>query len=230
MNIEITGLTRRFGRTVAVAGADQCQEEPRRTGVRYATSVPRGPAKYAAVLKRARVKRSVAALAAAVAAGLLAVACSSSPSGGATSQLTTAQSDRGYINFAHCMRAHGVQMPDPFHIPGHTGLSIDDPPRTSGTRAAWAACGHFLQPTFNMKQAGQQALAVPRLHALTNYAQCMRAHDINMLDPTPLGQLNPGNVPGISSDFGRNSPQFRNADGACRHLLPAGVADTGSGP
>ena len=81
-----------------------------------------------------------------------------------------------------------------------------------------------------MKQAHQQALAAPRLHALTNYAQCMRAHDINMLDPTPLGQLNPGNVPGISSDFGRNSPQFRNADGACRHLLPAGVADTGSGP
>jgi hypothetical protein len=182
------------------------------------------------VLKRARVKRSVAALAGAVAAGLLVAACSSSPSGGATGQLTTAQSDRDYINFAHCMRAHGVQMSDPFHIPGHAGLSIDDPPRTSATRAAWVACGHFLQPTFNMKQAGQQAEAAPRLHALTNYARCMRAHDINMLDPNSLGQLNLGHVAGISSDFGRSSPQFRAADGACRHLLPAGVADDGSAP
>ena len=230
MNIEITGLTRRFGRTVAVAGADQCQEEPRRTGVRYAMSVPRGPAKSVAVLKRARVKRSVAALAAAVAAGLLAVACSSSPSGGATSQLTTAQSDRGHINFAHCMRAHGVQMPDPFHIAGHAGLSIYDPPRTSATHAAWAACGHFMQPAFNRKQVSQQALAAPRLRALTDYARCMRAHDIAMLDPTALGQLNLGNVPGISGHFGRSSPQFRSADTACRHLLPAGVVDNGTGP
>jgi hypothetical protein len=210
--------------------AEQCQEERRRTGVRSATSVPRGPARYAAVLKRARVKRSVAALAGAVAAGLLVAACSSSPSGGATGQLTTAQSDRDYINFAHCMRAHGVQMPDPFHIAGHAGLSIYDPPRTSATHAAWAACGHFMQPTFNRKQVSQQALAAPRLRALTDYARCMRAHDIAMLDPTALGQLNLGNVPGISSDFGRNSPQFRAADAACRHLLPAGVADNGTGP
>ena len=245
MNIEITGLTRRFGRTVAVAGADQCQEEPRRTGVRYAMSVPRGPAKSVAVLKRARVKRSVAALAAAVAAGLLAVACSSSPpapsvaslpghssaaGGGAMGQLTRAQSDRDMVNFAHCMRAHGVQMPDPFHIPGHTGLSIDDPPRTSATHAAWAACGHFMQPAFNRKQVSQQALAAPRLRALTDYARCMRAHDIAMLDPTALGQLNLGNVPGISGHFGRSSPQFRSADTACRHLLPAGVVDNGTGP
>ena len=50
------------------------------------------------------------------------------------------------VNFAHCMRAHGVQMPDPFHIAGHAGLSIYDPPRTSATHAAWAptpaTCGN----------------------------------------------------------------------------------------
>ena len=98
----------------------------RRPGLRYATGVPRALAKYAAVLRRARVKRSAAALAGAVAAGLLAAACSSSPP--ATGQLSTAQSDRDMVNFAHCMRAHGVQMQDPFHPPGHTGLSIYDPP------------------------------------------------------------------------------------------------------
>jgi len=58
----------------------------------------------------------------------------------------------------------------------------------------------------------------------------MRAHNISMLDPTTLGQLNLGHVAGISSSFGRNSPQFRAADTACRHFLPAGVADDGTGP
>jgi len=37
-------------------------------------------------------------------------------------------------------------------------------------------------------------------------------------------------VPGITSDFGRYSPQFRAADTACRHLLPTGVHDDGTGP
>ena len=210
--------------------AERRQEEPRRIRVRYATGVPRGPAvlKHAAVLRRAGVKRSAAALAGAVAAGLLAAACSSSPP--ATGQLTTAQSDRDFVDFAHCMRAHGVQMQDPFHRPGHTGLSIYDPPHNSATDPAWAACTHFLQPTFNMKQAHQQALAAPRLRALTDYARCMRAHDIPMLDPTSLGELNLGHVAGISSNFGRYSPQFRAAGAACRHFLPAGVADDGTGP
>jgi hypothetical protein len=187
----------------------------------------------------------VAVLMGVTAAWVFAAACSSSPSpppvaslpghhsaagGGAAGQLTRAQSDRGMVNFAHCMRAHGVNMPDPFHRAGHAGLSIETPPRDAATRAGYAACTHFIQPTINMKQAHQQALAAPWLRALTDYARCMRAHDIPMLDPTPLGQLNLGNVPGISSDFGRYSPQFRAADTACRHLLPAGVVDNGTGP
>ena len=73
-------------------------------------------------------------------------------------------------------------------------------------------------------------LCPPRLAALAGYARCMRAHDIAMLDPTSSGQLNLGNVPGISSNFGRNSPQFRAADAACRHLLPTGIHDDGTGP
>jgi hypothetical protein len=201
--------------------------------------------KHATALNRAGVKRSAAALAGAVVTALLAAACSSSPPApsvaslpghssaagdGATGQLTQAQSDRDFVNFAHCMRAHGVQMRDPFHRPGHAGLSIEDPPRNSATRSAYAVCTHFIQPTIQMKQAHQQALAAPRLRALTDYAQCMRAHNISMLDPTPLGQLNLGNVAGISSDFGRYSPQFRAADTACRHFLPAGVVDDGTGP
>ena len=79
-------------------------------------------------------------------------------------------------------------------------------------------------------QANYHKLTPAQLAALTRYAQCMRRHDIDMLDPTPSGQLNLGTVPGITSNFGRYSPQFRSADAACRHLLPAGVHDNGTGP
>jgi hypothetical protein len=87
-----------------------------------------------------------------------------------------------------------------------------------------------MQASINFKQAGAAAQAAPNLPALTRYAGCMRGHDISMLDPTAEGELNLGRVPGKSSDFGRYSPQFRAADSSCRHLLPAGVADNGTGP
>jgi len=148
-----------------------------------------------------------------------------------TAQLTQAQSDQDFVNFTRCMRRHGVQMSDPFHRPGHAGLSIEFPPRTAGTRSAYATCIHFVQPVISMKEAGAASAVAPHLDALTRYAQCMRGHDINMLDPTSFGALNLGNVPGMAnSDFGRYSPQFRAADAACRHYLPPGVHDDGTGP
>ena len=61
------------------------------------------------------------------------------------------------------------------------------------------------------------------------YSQCMRSHAIPMLDPDAQGILNLGNVPGIAG-VGRYTPQFRHADHVCRSLLPAGVADNGTGP
>jgi hypothetical protein len=144
--------------------------------------------------------------------------------------LTEAQSDQNMISFARCMRGQGVQMSEPVHHPGHAGLSIDMPSRGPATNAAYAVCIHFIQANITAKEAGAAAQAAPHLAALTRYAQCMRSHDINMLDPTPLGELNLGHVPGITSDFGRYSPQFRAADAACRHFLPTGIRDNGTGP
>ncbi len=192
--------------------------------------------------RRERPLRATA-LAALSAVAIALAACSSAPAGpqvahlpghggnaNGPGQLTTAQSDQDMINFARCMRAHGVQVPDPYHRAGHSGLSIEVPAQTASNRPAFSACNHFLQPLIQMKMAHGAAVAAPELPALTEYARCMRAHDINMLDPTPQGDLNLGRVPGITSNFGRYSPQFRAADGACRHLLPAGVHDNGTGP
>ena len=186
----------------------------------------------------------IGATAALLAAALLVAACSSSaagpqvaslgghPSGDTGPQrLTSAQSDRDMLSYARCMRAHGVNMADPVHIPGHPGLSLVTSATPPPSRAATAACAHFMQPIIHAKDAGAAAAMSPaRLAALTSYARCMRVHDIAMLDPTSFGALNLGRVRSISSDFGRYSPQFRAADTACRHLLPAGVHDDGTGP
>ena len=151
-------------------------------------------------------------------------------SSSSTAMPTESQWDRDAVHFAHCLRAHGVNEPDPFQRPGHSGLTVEMPPPTAANHAALAACNHFIAKMVAAKQAGaSRELAQWRPH-LVQYAQCMRAHDIPMLDPGPQGELNLGNVPGITSDFGRYSPQFRSADAACRHLLPAGVHDDGTGP
>src|SRR5579863_5902023 len=190
---------------------------------------------------RSRKAVFLTALVAFALAGFVASACSSEstptvasiPGQTTTTQATGSSStgDQGMVDFARCMRAHGVQMSDPVHLPGHTGLSFSDlPPPNTATQSAYGACDHFIQGLVEAKSAAAMAQAAPHLQALTNYAQCMRNHDIDMLDPNPQGSLNLGNVPGITSDYGRYSPQFRAADSACRHLLPAGVHDDGSGP
>jgi hypothetical protein len=140
------------------------------------------------------------------------------------------QSDQDMINFARCMNSHGVQMAEPYHRAGHAGLSLDVPSRGPTTNAAFAACTHYIQADIVAKEAGAAAQAAPHLAALTRYAQCMRRHDISLLDPTPFGAVGLGHVPGINNDFGRYSPQFRTADAACRHYLPADVHDDGTGP
>jgi hypothetical protein len=161
---------------------------------------------------------------------LLAAGCSSGSANSSAGQ-SLSQGDQALVSFTRCMRAHGVQMSDPYHRPGNTGLTLNFPTQDAATRPAFAACNHFIASLVQAKEAGAAARAAPNLAALTRYAECMRAHDINMLDPDAQGQLNLGNVPGMANnDFGRYSPQFRSADTACRHLLPAGVTDDGSGP
>jgi hypothetical protein len=179
-----------------------------------------------------RRQATVAALAALVCLTVLAAGCSSGQqAAGGLRPPSTSQSDQEMVGFARCMRAHGVQISDPFHRPGHSGLTIDMPTQDAATRPGYAACNHFIARLEQVKAAGAASQAAPNLPALTRYAECMRAHDINMLDPTPQGELALGNVPGMAAnDFGRYSPQFRTADTDCRHLLPAGVADDGTGP
>jgi hypothetical protein len=193
----------------------------------------------------ASTRRSVGrpvALFAVAALAIVSAACSSSPAARSVARLpgsgsstaasvpSAQQSDQDLVSYAHCLRNHGVNEPDPFQRPGHSGLTIEIPPSTPSTSAALKDCNHFVARLVQAKEAAGAQAAAPHLAALTDYARCMRSRDIPMLDPTIDGILDLGSVPGISNGFGRYSPQFRAADSACRHLLPAGVHDDGTGP
>jgi hypothetical protein len=172
--------------------------------------------------------RQLSLVAVAAAAVALLAGCGS----GTTSQneALSAQSDRAMLQFAHCMRGHGVSMQDPFHRPGHTGLSIDMPEQSPATRSAYGVCGHILQPIIEMKMAHAPAIPASTRVALVHYAECMRTRGVPMLDPDRYGSLNLGNVAGIANGPGRYTPAFHQDDAYCRHLLPAGLHDNGTGP
>jgi hypothetical protein len=168
-------------------------------------------------------------LVAATAAAAVLAGCGASSSGELSGQ--SAASDRGMIHFARCMRAHGINVPDPIHRPGHAGVSVEVPGQGPATTDAYKACGQYLKATIALKEQAAQRMITPAIRlALTRYAECMRTHDVPMLDPDTLGQLNLGRVPGMANGFGRYTPQFHAADQDCRHLLPASVPDNGTGP
>jgi hypothetical protein len=57
---------------------------------------------------------------------------------------TSAQGDQDMLDFTRCMRAHGVARQDPYHRPGHAGLTLDLPPTPAP--AATRARNHFIAP------------------------------------------------------------------------------------
>ena len=191
-------------------------------------------------------RRVVQVVAIAIVSGVILAACSSSPPGrqvaslpghnaaangaSGTQSASLDNSDQDFVHYTRCLRQHGVNEPDPRQLPGHDGLSFQMPADTPANRPGLAACNHFIAKEMAAKQSGASRELASWLPSLVRYASCMRNHDISMLDPGPQGQLNLGNVAGITSSCGRYSPQFRAADAACRHLLPHGVRDDGTGP
>jgi hypothetical protein len=150
--------------------------------------------------------------------------------GAKSAPISPSSSDQDMLQFTRCLRVRGVEISDPYHRAGHSGLTLDLPTPSAATRPAFFACNHFIAPIAAAKAAGSAQQVATDLPALIRYARCMRTHDISMPDPGPDGELNLGPVPGLSSAYGRYTSQFRTADAACRRLLPAGVHDNGTGP
>lgn len=160
--------------------------------------------------------RNLVIAAVAISCALAATACGSSNSPGSG----TGSSNTLAIQFADCMRAHGVpNFPDPGH---GSGNSPQDNPQSPAFKSASTTCDK-LQPggyTPPPKPSKSRQLAMVR------FAECMRKHGVsNFPDPTLSAPT--GNVPVIAVagiyfalppglDFG--SPAVKQARTACGTL------------
>jgi two-component system, OmpR family, sensor histidine kinase MprB len=153
-------------------------------------------------------------------------ACGSS--GGEGGEASAAEQDEARLEFAECMRSHGVDMPDP--QPGQAGVVMGATKAPGGkttgvdpadptTKKALAACedklgdlGKEMSPE-QEEEFKEQALA---------FSQCMREHGIDMPDPEFSGD---GKVKmRIGSDSGPSpeSPAFQQAEEECGSKGPGG--------
>jgi hypothetical protein len=118
------------------------------------------------------------------------------------------------LKFAKCMRAHGVDMPDP--QPGEGGRITMGGPGTgpedqAKMESAQKACQKILEKVKppEMSEEQQQKFKDQAL----KFARCMREHGINMPDPQFLGggRITQRMEEGIDP----NSQRFRDASEAC---------------
>ena len=148
------------------------------------------------------------------------VATAGGAAGSPTPTASTSLQDR-MLQYARCMRAHGVDMPDPAGNGGPGGVQLILPSGASGSdaklRATMGACRQYLP------NGGAPASMSPQqVDQLRQYAQCMRAKGVQMSDPDPnTGGLKIGHG-GADKLSVLNDPKFKAAQSACQNLLPAG--------
>lgn len=174
----------------------------------------------------------------AVALGVVAIAVAVAACGSSSASSTTAAAAgtgtssaqfQARLNLAKCMRAHGINVPDPSSGGGTAGggtifRALRDYPRTE-IQSALSSCKQYMAAAFpGLSETPAQRAA--RTAELVKFAQCMRSHGVNMPDPTTSG----GGPGGGGFAFGAqggtnfralfNTPAFKTASAACASLRP----------
>ena len=135
------------------------------------------------------------------------------------------------IAFASCMRAHGINIPDPGSGGGGIQLPAGANPQSPGFQSAQKACFKLLPG--GGPGRGQPASASQKRQMLA-MSECMRRHGLSTFPDPVSTPPQPGNGLGIA--FGApgsfivipqalmNSPAFNQAAAAC------GLPGAGKGP
>jgi hypothetical protein len=170
--------------------------------------------------------------------GLLAAACGGGPKDlgatqvGSTTATTVAPSGTSgsgssgeasqseQLQFAQCMRSHGVPtFPDPSPGEGQlnaisaAGINTQSPTY----QAAEQACGKYT-PAANMTPAQSAAENTKGLE----FSQCMRSHGVPNF-PDPITGPTGGQAINLrGSGIDQNSPTYQAANQACQSIIPSG--------
>jgi hypothetical protein len=163
----------------------------------------------------------------AVTASLVVAGCGSdkeTPASSSSRQGTEAANKKALLQYAQCMRDHGVNMPDPTFSDGGVRVEMrqdkgDDPDKI---REAQEACKRY-QDKVKPPELSEGQEKKLREAALKN-AQCMRDHGIDFPDPQfgEGGRMTQKIGPGSGID--PNSRQFKDAMKACQKDAPGGMA------
>jgi hypothetical protein len=141
------------------------------------------------------------------------------PTGTTTGSAKTPSNDpqQAALDFARCMREHGIDMPDPeVDEQGRIKQRIGGPggtrPDPKKLEEAQKACGDLLGGG-----DGDRQLDPAERDAMVAFARCMREHGIDMPDPTGDGLTlrREGDDDGPDPD----SEEFQEAEKACNHHL-----------
>jgi hypothetical protein len=174
----------------------------------------------------------------AIALGISACGSSSSSATGGTAAASSSNARyQARLTFAKCMRSHGVNVPDPsanggpaagFGGGGASGAGGGGAPGGGGAfrqlqsnpafRTAFQTCGKNLAKGFglgNVTAAQRQQFQQDAV----KFAECMRAHNVDIPDPSSNGAGGFGIFRSISPSE-RNSPAFQAATKACASNLP----------
>ena len=152
-----------------------------------------------------------------VAAVSLAVAACGGGDPSASAADTRAKLHDAALQFARCMREHGVNVPDP--KPGGGGIMIQGRPGDrSRVERAQQACGKYLDKVKPPAPSPEQEREM-RDNALA-HARCMREHGIDFPDPTFEGG---GKMTmKLPEGLDPQSPAFQAAQRACSKYQPKG--------
>ena len=150
----------------------------------------------------------------------------------ATTTTAAVDPDQAMLDFAACMRDHGIDMPDPqvgpgggafgFTIQGEIGEAPDEG-EMQKMQEADAACRHFLEGLVQEFERPDMAEMQDQMLA---FSQCMRDHGIDYPDPEFSAD---GGVTLIGPQDGEDGfdpldPEFQAAQEACQEIFG------GSGP
>jgi hypothetical protein len=140
-----------------------------------------------------------------------------------------AKAKKAMLNYAKCMREHGVDMPDPqFDSNGGGTVRMTEGKGTDRdkARAAEDACRHFQDEVKPPAMSAEQQTEM-RKRGLAN-SKCMRDHGFNMPDPQFDDNGRMTMRIDRSSGIDPDDPKFQAATKACQKQSGMGAA-IGSG-
>ena len=181
----------------------------------------RGRAGVGAVALAAGVALSACGGGSEAATGVASLNGSGNESTTTTAPAQKADAQQAMLDFAKCMREHGIDMPDPtFDADGRGtmtvgGTSSGGAPDKAKMDAAQKACQSFMdKASVNMPKPDPAQIEQEKQKML-DFAKCMRDHGVDFPDPTFNSdggglQVQMGG-PGIDPE----SPAFKSANDAC---------------